>query len=851
MKRPLLSLLTIFQLTSFAQLTADFDYTFQNGGCLINFNPDTIYFNNASTDATSYFWEFINESSSTDENPSFIAYSDIIVKLTAYNSSGDSASIIKAIHLQEPINATFSAPIKSCIGGNIEPGVSNQSIGSYSWDFGDGFTSQNLNPTHQYADTGFYTIQLIASNQCGADTTYETHEVSSTHKPFGSFLPSLFSACPGTPITFNNNSTTENSTVFSWDFKNGNTSNQWSPVETFNTTGNYNVELIASNNCGSDTAYRNIDISPSLPFTAFLSSSIPWGENACIGEDITFSISGINLASIIIDFGDGGISNQLISTHSYAIADTYTVKSIATNYCGDAFEDSIIVIIDSLGATVAADFFWQNACPGDTLYLNNSSTNASESIWDFGDGASSSDFNTKHLFNDIGPHDITLIAQSSCNRKDTTTYSIQLDSTLQPSFSNFSITPNAYIDAACISTPIIFTPGNTNYSHDHMWYFGDNTSSSSTISTHSYTNSGEYPVFFSVTNGCGNTTYSLVKTLKVADNIQAKANFDLQKTNFCIGETFELFDLSQPSPSPHSYWDMGDGNIISPSTSNISYEYDSAGTYEIKLIIPEPNSCGTDTAKVIIEVKGVNLSFDHNHACIEDSVFFNNTSSDNATDWKWDFGDGDTALTKNPSHIYGTPNTYNVRLSAISDGCLGTYQSAIIITDSSSIQADFDFTVVGDSVHFEDQSINTNIWHWNFGDNIAISSEQNPTWSFENPSVNKITLTVSNSCGLVDSITKFVIIGDTNSSSVKEYYSTENWIKVSPNPFKDQFIISNKTLRANISIEIYDLNGMLVKSIIPSNANDIPVNTSDMPSGMYVVKVYAGDNYSIQRIIKH
>lgn len=41
---------------------------------------------------------------------------------------------------------------------------------TYSWDFGDGNTSTDENPTHNYASTGTFSVQLIADGPCGDDT---------------------------------------------------------------------------------------------------------------------------------------------------------------------------------------------------------------------------------------------------------------------------------------------------------------------------------------------------------------------------------------------------------------------------------------------------------------------------------------------------------------------------------------------------------------------------------------------------------------------------------------------------------------------------------------------------------
>jgi len=49
---------------------------------------------------------------------------------------------------------------------------------SYSWDFGDGATSTDANPTHEYSASGFYTVILVATNSCGSTTMTSTVTVS-------------------------------------------------------------------------------------------------------------------------------------------------------------------------------------------------------------------------------------------------------------------------------------------------------------------------------------------------------------------------------------------------------------------------------------------------------------------------------------------------------------------------------------------------------------------------------------------------------------------------------------------------------------------------------------------------
>jgi PKD repeat protein len=77
-------------------------------------------------------------------------------------------------------NATYSL---NGLDASFDGGSLNAT--SHSWDFGDAGTSSEMNPQHTYSQTGFYTVQHVASSICGSDTsTFEISvAVSSVHDP--------------------------------------------------------------------------------------------------------------------------------------------------------------------------------------------------------------------------------------------------------------------------------------------------------------------------------------------------------------------------------------------------------------------------------------------------------------------------------------------------------------------------------------------------------------------------------------------------------------------------------------------------------------------------------------------
>ncbi len=68
--------------------------------------------------------------------------------------------------------------------------TSSPDVVSYFWDFGDGQTSTDQNPEHTYADSGYYNVMLVVTNQFGCtDTAFETVYA---YPDFRFFIPNTF-----------------------------------------------------------------------------------------------------------------------------------------------------------------------------------------------------------------------------------------------------------------------------------------------------------------------------------------------------------------------------------------------------------------------------------------------------------------------------------------------------------------------------------------------------------------------------------------------------------------------------------------------------------------------------------
>lgn len=166
------------------------------------------------------------------------------------------------VRIAANVKAQFTTPATGCAPYNAAFNNTSLAGSTFLWDFGNGNTSNQTNPTQFYNTPGTYTIKLIAidSSTCNIiDSSQFSIIVSS--KPTASFTYSPIPPQTNTPVTFTNNSL--GGTNFKWNFGDGDSIliNSVAPVQhTYNATGKFNTCLIAINNFGcSDTSCQEIE----------------------------------------------------------------------------------------------------------------------------------------------------------------------------------------------------------------------------------------------------------------------------------------------------------------------------------------------------------------------------------------------------------------------------------------------------------------------------------------------------------------------------------------------------------------------------------------------------------------
>ncbi|MEO0216878.1 MAG: SBBP repeat-containing protein, partial [candidate division WOR-3 bacterium] len=144
---------------------------------------------------------------------------------------------------------------------------STGNITNWSWNFGDGGTSTQQNPSHTYNIPGDFTVTLTVNGPGGSATETKTNyiHVGGDAPPVANFIGTPTSGLAPLTVQFTDSST-GNITSWSWSFGDGGTSNLQNPSHTYNTTGNFTVTLTVTGPGGSDsetkTAYITVSEAP-------------------------------------------------------------------------------------------------------------------------------------------------------------------------------------------------------------------------------------------------------------------------------------------------------------------------------------------------------------------------------------------------------------------------------------------------------------------------------------------------------------------------------------------------------------------------------------------------------------
>ncbi|MEZ5359608.1 MAG: PKD domain-containing protein [Candidatus Zixiibacteriota bacterium] len=718
------------------------DFTVLNqSGCA----PIAVQFEDHSVDAAAWLWHFGDGTTSTDQNPthSYAASGTYTVSLEVRNECGkDIKTKETTIEVGEPPTADFSADQTNfCVGGEVAFTDESTLADTWAWDFGDGSTSIDQNPTHMYTIAGTYTVTLTVTNACGTDSETKDQYITVQPLPTSDFSVAQTTVCAGTPTRFTNLST--NATSWVWDFGNGVASTAQNPTITYVNPGSYTVTLTAINNCGRDIERKELYITVITGPTADFYADATQG---CVDGTIHFTDASLHADTWSWDFGDGGTSTAQNPSHIYSATGTYTVSLTVMNDCGDDTETKEYYITINQLPIAQFDYELDRPCIDEPIDFTNESQYATSYSWDFGDGTTSIEENPTHAYSQPGTYTVTLTASNACGSDE---YTHPEKITILEEVTIDFTGPNK----ACVNELVQFTDQSTNATYWY-WSFGDGETAVERNPEHRYTAPGTYTVSLQVHNDCNGDQMSKIDFITVT--APPEALFSPSLYEGCAPLTVHFTDFSTGADSYHWRFESGQTS----TEQNPSHTFTTPGYYDVILTVG--NDCGDSDYQVTIHVLGyptADFDADNRTVCIDQPVQFDNNSQD-AYSYLWYFGDGTTSTETNPSHSYSSYGEHDVSLIAYGECGDDTLTRDFYIYVQPEPTADFSAIsrseCLGIPIYFESESKNATTFSWDFGDG-STSTAENPNHTYAAAGTYSVSLAVSNNCGS-DTETKFEYI---------------------------------------------------------------------------------------------
>lgn len=754
-------------------------------------NPFQIQFNDNSIGETSYFWNFGDGTTSNLEDVSHtysVPGTYVVTHTVSSNITGCSYTRTQNLVIGN-LSTTFQAisATTGCAPLSVNFQLNGSGITGRTWLFGDGAVATTGNsPLHTYTQPGIYTVTLIVRYGNCRDTIVQPDYIV-VSGPVTQFSFDTTQRCDSITAFFNNLTTSVSPiTSYYWDFGDSSSSSAQNPIHSYFTSGVYPISLTVNDIAGCSVEYNDtieVQINSIEQPSFSVDDSLP-----CPGQAIVFTVDSSAGDNLIYEwtFGDGSTSNTGVSTHTYNSVGNYSVSLIVTNEAECRSERSIENYIQISVPEVSFSVFPEtvNCPPLLATFTPTTNGDISSYFWDFGDNTFSELESPGNLYTESGFFTVILTVTDTNNCQSTT----QLDSAVKINgpFGNFSINPQT---TGCPPFEVTFTPNAFN-TDTYIWDFGDGTTGSGEIVTHTYSDTGNYTptvIFTNSVTGCSSTV-PFTHPIQV-EVLSVNAGPDL---TICQGQTVEL-NVNEGD----TYTWFPNTALDNDTVQNPKATPDSSINYVISLT---QGACSNSDTIFVLVNQLPSADFSVEPVCLGDtSIFINLTENSNGlgVTFDWNFEFLGTSDIEEPTFLFSEEGSYRVRLIVLSaNGCLDTVFHPAIVYPMPVLDISVSNGCIGESTSF---SANDTVsigevmsYTWQFGDGNT-STLQNPIHTYQTSDTFQVILELESNfgCSISDSISVILrpkpsaffqaenqCVGLTSSftdSSTVDFGNIENW----------------------------------------------------------------------------
>lgn len=582
----------------------------------------------------------------------------------------------------------------------------------YQWDLGDGQKAEGINVAHKYSQPGNYKVTLTVKDNSGTNSDLHTDEMVVTVNAKPVAVAGKDQVVTQSDLKFDGtNSKDEDGSVtqYTWDFGDGNKSNDPNPAHYYTEPGVYKVKLRVNDNTQTENSFAEdefivvVNEKPSGDAGPDIKGSP--GQQLLFDASFSFDPDG-SIEEYLWEFSDGKNFNTKIVTRDFERPGIYTARLTVRDNTQQEFaidfDECIITINNQPVARAGAD---KLAAPGDMITFDASASfdhdgKIDKYLWRFSDDLFTSNTSTtKRSFDQPGIY----FAYLTITDNSGTQNSLAMDTVLIRI--NALPISRAGNNVTTCELSISFD-GSRSTDPDgnpliYKWNFGDGKEviGGATI-VHQYAKGGTYPVILTVDDGLNLKNSSHVSSLSVTINEPPKAECGEDET-VCAGEvvSFNAGKSFDPEGGLLKYsWDFGDGTTA--EGINPTKIYKNGGAYQVVLKVEDdsglPCNLDTDSKVLVVTESPVAFAGEDVKVCANTVVKFDGSKSRDydgvVNNYFWDFGDGTSGGGATPTHAFDAPGIYRVTLTITGDvrgDCDNTDSDELIVTVYEAPVADF------------------------------------------------------------------------------------------------------------------------------------------------------------------
>jgi len=594
-------------------------------------------------------------------------------------------------------SATFDSTAPTVEGGVVDfnstvtdPGTLD--VHTYEWDFDyDGSTfdvqGSRQNVSWQYIQDGIYTVALRVADDDGGSAIVTNDIVITNMAPLAT-ITAPKSADEGHDIDLEGgqeDSGRQDIWTYLWDFGDGGTSTDKNPTYSYDDDGTFNVTLNVTDDAGDwgittvTIAVRNVAPNATVaanPGQIFENNTVSFqadGRDASPLDELDLTYTW--------NFGDGESSNLKEVVHRYVDDGCFTVTLTVQDDDGGVATYNLDVLVINVAPSVVAgadrEYIGEGEVVNFTAMIEDPGPlDTHTALWDFDDGATSTELAVTHRFLDNGNYIIVLTVTDNSGGSNTTTFRVAV-SNVRPTITA-EANATEIIEGGSISFDVDWSDPGTLDTHTVVWEFGDGTNTTDLAPTHMFVQDGTYTVLVTVTDDDGGQASK--PFIIDVENVAPIPTINVAITTISENNTI-LFKASAEDPGQLDvisfHWDFGDGSHPDyADDAEVSHLYVDNGVFRVTLRAMDQDGGISTPRSVTITVnneppKNLKASSDLQVTTVGKGVTFSAYAEDDSPEdqifYAWNFGDGLTSTERSVTHVYTMTGTYKVVLIVSDD----------------------------------------------------------------------------------------------------------------------------------------------------------------------------------------